>query len=295
MKQKIADLVYLSQKIGQRLDYVQGGGGNISVKISENLMAIKASGYELKNLTKNDGFAFVNHQQVNQKISEFSATKKGDDQKFSSAVKLAINELEEYPKLRPSMETGFHSLLPFTYVLHSHSLYAAILNCSKEGHKIAQELFSEMLWISYENPGWQVTEAIFLALKKNHQTASIIFLQNHGLIVAGNDVNQVYQLHEMISDKIKNFLKISSFNLSEIEIFPLDFMKNNVLFPDQIVFGISSEFAQSEVAHHILAAYSYILRAISQAALEPVFIEQKNINFVANMESEKYRKEVAKK
>jgi ribulose-5-phosphate 4-epimerase/fuculose-1-phosphate aldolase len=295
MKQKIADLVYLSQQIGERLDYVQGGGGNISVKISENLMAIKASGYELKNMTKNDGFAFVNHQQVNQKISEFSAAKNGDDQKFSSAVKLAINELEEYPKLRPSMETGFHSLLPFTYVLHSHSLYAAILNCSKEGRKIAQELFSEMLWIGYENPGWQVTEAIFLALKKNHQTAPIIFLQNHGLIVAGNDVNQVYQLHEMVSDKIKNFLKISSFNLSEIEIFPADFMKNNVLFPDQIVFGITPEFAQSEVAHHIFAAYSYILRTIAKSDLEPIFIEQKNIDFVANMESEKYRKEVAKK
>jgi len=62
MKNKIEKLAWLSQNIGNHLDYVQGGGGNISVKISDNLMAIKASGFELKNLTENYGFAFVNHQ-----------------------------------------------------------------------------------------------------------------------------------------------------------------------------------------------------------------------------------------
>jgi rhamnose utilization protein RhaD (predicted bifunctional aldolase and dehydrogenase) len=299
MKQKIADLVYLSQKIGQRLDYVQGGGGNISVKISENLMAIKASGYELKNLTYEDGFAFVNQKQVNQGISDFSDNKNGDDGKFSVVIKSATKSLENYPNLRPSMETGFHSLLPFTYVVHSHSLYAGILNCSQQGEEIAKKLFPDMLWIGYENPGWQVTEAIYLAIKKNKKFAQIIFLQNHGLIVASNDVNQGLELHEMVTKEIQNFLQIPEFKLSEIQNFSTSFMRQNVLFPDQIVFGISEEFDESEVPNkikgHIFAAYSYILRSLAQSALEPVFIAQKNIDFVTNMESEKYRKEVAKK
>ena len=70
MKNKLEKLAWLSQKIGNRLDYVQGGGGNISVKISDNLMAIKASGFELKNLTENYGFAFVNHQRIAKEINK---------------------------------------------------------------------------------------------------------------------------------------------------------------------------------------------------------------------------------
>ncbi len=295
MKQKIADLVFLSQKIGQRLDYVQGGGGNISVKISADLMAIKASGYELKNLTEKDGFAFVNHELVNQGIADFVDNKNGDDEKFSAVVKSATQVLEGFPNLRPSMETGFHSLLPFTYVVHSHSLYAGVLNCSAQGREIAKKLFPEVLWIGYENPGFEVTEAIARSLKKRGSPVQIIFLQNHGLIVAADDANQALELHEMVSEKIQNFLKIPTFKLAEIQIFSTSFMRKNVLFPDQIVFGISEEFAKSEVAAHIFAAYAFILRSVGQAGLEPVFIEQKNIDFVLNMESEKYRKEVAKK
>ncbi len=294
MKQKIADLVFLSREIGARLDYVQGGGGNISVKISHDLMAIKASGYELKNVTENDGFAFVNHAAVNEAIYKFCVENNGDDQKFSAAVKSATLVKEGYPALRPSMETGFHSLLPFTYVVHSHSLYAGILNCAEQGEKIARELFPQMLWIEYKNPGWQVTEGVFEGLKQNRH-AQIIFLKNHGLIVAGNDVKETLALHEEVTQKVQNFLKVPSFKFDEAQIFSNSFMRQNVLFPDQIVFGISEEFAQSEVAKHIFAAYSYILRSVGQSGLDPVFIAQENVDFVANMESEKYRKEVAKK
>lgn len=41
------ELVWLCQKIGRKIDYVQGGGGNISVKLDSQYMAIKASGLGL--------------------------------------------------------------------------------------------------------------------------------------------------------------------------------------------------------------------------------------------------------
>ena len=230
----------------------------------------------------------------------FLENKNGDDEKFSAVVKSATKSLEGFPNLRPSMETGFHSLLPFAYVVHSHSLYAGILNCAQKGKEIAEKLFPEMLWIGYENPGWEVTVAIAsslktLALKNSSKPAQIIFLKNHGLIVAADDANQAYELHEMVTEKIQNFLKTPTFKLAEIQNFSTSFMRKNVLFPDQIVFGISEEFAKSEVAAHIFAAYAFILRSLGQVGLEPVFIDQENVDFVANMESEKYRKEVAKK
>lgn len=294
MKEKIANLVKLSREIGAHLDYVQGGGGNISVKISNDLMAIKASGYELKNVSDHSGFAFVNHLEINQKISEFCQNENGSDEKFSSAVKSSGTEIAPYPQLRPSMETGFHSLLPFQYVIHSHAVYAAILACCLEGKKIAQEIFSDFLWIDYHNPGWQLTEAIFENLK-NSKKPKIIFLQNHGLIVAGDDADELLKFHKQVNQKIQDHLNISPFKLADVKIFDLELMKKNVLFPDQIVFGLSEEFAKSQVAQHIFAAYSYIRQSMAKSALTPIFVSQKNIDFVTNMESEKYRKEVAKK
>lgn len=294
MKKKIANLVNLSRAIGSNIAYVQGGGGNISVKISDDLMAIKASGYELKNLTETDGFAFVNHAQVNKKIAELCKNGSGSDEEFSHEIKAATQKIDSYPDLRPSMETGFHSLLPFNYVVHSHSVYVAILLCSLEGKKIAEEIFSDFLWISYENPGWNVTAAIFNGLKKQPKP-KIIFLQNHGLIVAGDDENEVLNLHESINQKIKNYFKIAEFSLEKVKIYDQKFIHSNIIFPDQVVFGLSKEFAESEVARHIFAAYSFILRSVEEYGLKPVFLEQKNVDFIANMESEKYRKEVAKK
>ena len=43
-------LVNISNKIGKRCDYTQGGGGNTSVKIDSENMAIKASGSTLKEM-----------------------------------------------------------------------------------------------------------------------------------------------------------------------------------------------------------------------------------------------------
>ena len=45
----------ISNYCGERVDYVQGGGGNTSVKFDEKLMAIKASGYTLKETTVDKG------------------------------------------------------------------------------------------------------------------------------------------------------------------------------------------------------------------------------------------------
>ena len=173
MKNKLEKLAWLSQKIGNRLDYVQGGGGNISVKISDNLMAIKASGFELKNLTENYGFAFVNHQRIAKEInneinfleqdsqhnSQENSRKIIDEvsteialkneQEFSLLIKESSQEIPPFQALRPSMETGFHSIIQDQFVIHSHSVYALILCFSKQGQKILKEIFPQSIWINY--------------------------------------------------------------------------------------------------------------------------------------------------
>ena len=58
----LADFARLSQTAGARPDYVQGGGGNTSVKLADGLMAIKASGYCLKDIYVDMAYAVVDAQ-----------------------------------------------------------------------------------------------------------------------------------------------------------------------------------------------------------------------------------------
>ena len=49
----------VSGTVGARADYVQGGGGNTSVKLDGGLMAIKASGYCLKDIDVDKAYALM--------------------------------------------------------------------------------------------------------------------------------------------------------------------------------------------------------------------------------------------
>ena len=67
-RNELNDLVKISQFVGKRIDYVQGGGGNTSVKLDASLMAIKASGYKLSQITEESAYVTLNYK----KIADFS-------------------------------------------------------------------------------------------------------------------------------------------------------------------------------------------------------------------------------
>lgn len=50
----------MSKYAGMREDLVQAGGGNSAYKIANDKMAIKASGYQLADITEKTGYAIVN-------------------------------------------------------------------------------------------------------------------------------------------------------------------------------------------------------------------------------------------
>ena len=52
-QRKTQALISISNEIGSNKAYIQGGGGNTSVKLDENLMLIKSSGTSLKDMSKN--------------------------------------------------------------------------------------------------------------------------------------------------------------------------------------------------------------------------------------------------
>jgi len=284
----VDNLVFISQTIGQDPAYVQGGGGNISVKLDEARMAIKASGGLLKDMTAKEGYSIVDYVA----IRNYLDTPTEDENLFTQKIKSFVVETDN----RPSIETGFHAQLGLC-VIHTHSVYANILACSDEGPAIIEKLFPEAMWIAYATPGRDITLSIRNSLKDFHVKPTIIFLQNHGLIVIGKTAQEVLESHKNINAKIRNYLQITlAIYADELPKMGLEFVKNNVLFPDQVVYLLAGkEILDTLAAKETLWAYNFILKTIKEKELTPHFLPQDKADILLGMESEKYRQKGLKK
>lgn len=264
IKQGLKGLELISQTVGKYPDMVQGGGGNTSAKLNDEIMAIKASGYKLSQVTQKDGFARVNYSDI---LDFHNNLDLSQDKDFSGESKQIIQDSvvdEGGNELKPSIETGFHSFLK-KYVIHTHSVYANILCCAQEGEKLVKEIFAdedhEPLWLPYTHPGFHLTRVVSDAVdkfqKKYNGKPKIIFLENHGLVVTDDDARDSIELNTEVNNKIKAFFDINrdypQTRLEEDEEvfishnnYLKDFFKNNseidedyfkqFLYPDQIVY-----------------------------------------------------------
>ena len=111
-QKRLADFVRLSHAAGCRADYVQGGGGNTSVKLENGLMAIKASGYRLADIQTDDGYAVLDYQAIQRFYQENEPESFSDvEAAGSGCAKENTKAIEGLKALRPSVEAGFHSVL----------------------------------------------------------------------------------------------------------------------------------------------------------------------------------------
>jgi ribulose-5-phosphate 4-epimerase/fuculose-1-phosphate aldolase len=281
----VADLQRLtevSQRLGHEVGYIQGGGGNTSIKIDANTMYIKASGRNLAGISPETGFL-----PLNWKLVKTSVVQCRTEQDYSDL--LTASSLSEDASVRPSIETGFHALLG-RCVLHSHSVWANILTCSKEGEDIVTKLFPSALWVPYFTPGLHLTKAIAGAL--GTETPDIIFLQNHGLIVCADDEHSAFTLHEGVNGAIRrHFGEPLPFPVGKLSI-PAE-MKRGLLFPDQAVYHSNALLAESPAGRETMQACDFLLHNIQGLGLTINFIDEIEKNTLINLESEKYRQKVA--
>lgn len=194
----------LSKKVGARADYVQGGGGNTSVKVDRELMAVKASGFLLSDITQQAGYAVVNHRRLRYFYRHTDPKALKDvEAAGSEAAKENTVELPGLAPLRPSVEAGFHALLS-TFVLHSHSVYANLAACAPDPESELRRVFSdapfEVAFVPYVDPGARLTFAIRDIVGLHEAQAgkkpAILLMQNHGLIANAQDAQTCVDLHE---------------------------------------------------------------------------------------------------
>lgn len=277
-------LAELSVAIGNEVAYVQGGGGNTSVKLSSTEMAIKASGSNLKDMTAEEGYSIVDHM----RLSAFLDSKIIEDKDFSDKVVSFRTSTNN----RPSIETGFHSFLG-KYVIHTHSAYVNALTCASEGQDLLSNLFPTAIWIDYATPGRDLTLEIKRNIAFPINSKGTIFLQNHGLIVWDENYQEALLEHKRISDSIVNTFNLPALHFNETELYVLKANSSKILFPDQVVYTLAgNEILGSRSAQETICAHNYILDSISHMGLNPIFLPSLEASKLLNMESEKYRQDL---
>jgi rhamnose utilization protein RhaD (predicted bifunctional aldolase and dehydrogenase) len=285
MKHEINELVEISKAIGEMPDLIQGGGGNTSVKLDDKIMAIKASGIFLKDMSLQNGISFVNYKLIRDFIE------KSGPESMDDYIKQQTLQYDNILLQRPSIETGFHAVLE-KYTVHSHSVYANILTCAKNAETLVKDIFPDSSWIQYKTPGTPLTLEIETARRKSKH--SLYFIQNHGAITTAEQKENAVDLHLRIRTRIQKKFALPDFARFKPKYQSLEFMRSNVLFPDQVVYTINDDVIQTAAAQETIKAYFYILETLKTNQLTPNFMPHSEVQTIESLESEKYRKGLLK-
>ena len=272
-------LARAGRSAGSGPDLTQGAGGNVSVKVPGGRMLIKASGARLRDVTPTSGYALVDSGVIAGRLRRGPA---GEDE-LSDLIKAATLPVDGLPPAKPSIETGFHSLLN-SAVVHVHSVYANVLNMSEEGACAAARLFPEAVRIPYRSPGAQLCSAIAVHARPSEE--QVFFLAGHGLAVSHQDVDGALALNERVNAAIRRGLSLPPYtaapaaaglaphNAARLAFYGRDFMLNNVLSPDQALYcgpdALDGRCGRDE--NEVLAALFYILDCIAGLGLTPRFL-----------------------
>ena len=350
-RDRLEALARVSGAIGARADYVQGGGGNTSVKLEGGLMAIKASGYCLKDIAPDRAYAVLDCASLREfylgsEPSDFEDVEKAG----SDRAKASIQTIDGLAQLRPSVEAGFHSLLD-TYVAHSHSVYANLATCAQDGREVAAKALAgaDYTWgfVPYTDPGARLTFSIRDELARvTAQTGrrpAVIFMQNHGLIAHSDDPGECLRIHADVNRRIAEAFGARDGDFPAVSVHeagdglveadsPLlsdalrsgayseKFLLESPLYPDQLVFLTGSfafgakpadgmcaadpatgrvrfamPAAKAQVIAETLTCVVYICETLKRSGHALSAMDEAARAFIANWESEKYRKSLAGK
>lgn len=262
----LKDYIRLAENVGEDIELCQDMGGNVSIKMSHNLMLIKPSGTRLKDARFSNNVSVVNYLKVTEDVL--------DDETLNMSLK---NSLMLRKHKRPSMETGFHAVLE-KYVVHAHPIYLTMLLCLDNSREIVSQLYPNSRYIEYSNPGYHLFEKVNSA-----ERSGVYFLENHGVILSANSMQWCTQTLSEINDKARDFIK----ERCEFRYFDLSFAEGaastGYSFPDAFVLAGDKDKVETLAAHNYIAIMGSRIGKLR-------CLSSDDLHFLRNMESEKYRK-----
>jgi ribulose-5-phosphate 4-epimerase/fuculose-1-phosphate aldolase len=207
------NLIQVSNHYANRIDCIQGAGGNSSIKLPDGTMLIKSSGKLLKEVATENAYTKVNVPKINAilKDENFDVTHPESIAQLDTIVKASVIDSSG---LRPSMETSFHCLYA-NAVLHTHDVYANIFLCSSHAHLLencfnGNENYTISLLENYYTPGSELSWHIYDSYRFSEAMPNVTFLPNHGIIFSHVTVAALLAMADDVQQKITAFLKLDT-------------------------------------------------------------------------------------
>ena len=200
---EIDELIEISQFYGRDNRFVIAGGGNTSYKNNEKIW-VKASGASLATITE-DGFAILDRAMLNP-MSEKEYSK--DVFERERQVKDDLSAATITKGKRPSVETSMHNVIDYPFVVHLHPTAVNGLLCAVNAESELKRLFGDKaLFVEYTDPGYvlfkKVNDKLEEYRSKHKEEAQVIWLQNHGIFVAANTIEEIKSIYDEIIAKLE--------------------------------------------------------------------------------------------
>ncbi|MEZ7913473.1 SDR family NAD(P)-dependent oxidoreductase [Macellibacteroides fermentans] len=204
----IKDLISVSQLYGRDTRFVIAGGGNTSYKNNEKIW-VKASGSSLATITE-DGFAVLDRSLLNPMSDKQYSS---DEAEREDQVKNDLAAATLTKGRRPSVETSMHNVIDYAFVVHLHPTIVNGLMCAQNAEKNLVRLFGEKaLYVEYTDPGYvlfkKVDEKIKEYRSKFKEEPKVIWLQNHGIFVAADNIDEINATYNSILETLERTVKI---------------------------------------------------------------------------------------
>ena len=271
-KEIIRDFVKMSRYAGMREDLVQAGGGNSAVKLSDDRMLIKASGFQMADISEKSGYAVVDHSVIRDFFLNHGEENLSEEDE-QNLLKRALVEGE-----RPSIETFLHSISG-RYSLHTHPVTVNAFACRENWIDGLKDSFPEAMYVPYAKPGISLAQVFFrdakAYLERTGDYPDIIFLKNHGLLVSAETADEAIMKTEQTVRRLEDILGYPQEGYHGVtELWKL--------FPDKIVWMVTD--------HHVLDAW-HALGDVWNTAFCPdciVFLGKKALRITDVMDVEKH-------
>ncbi len=275
----------LSARVGADPLLVQAAGGNTSLK-HEGVMWIKASGTWLRDATDKDIFVPVGHNALLAALAR-------NDPACEACTDFILTDLNA-TKLRPSIETTVHALMPQRVVVHVHCVNTIAWAIRSDAEQNLAEKLNAFNWafIPYARPGLPLANAITMRLKLD---IDVLILGNHGLVAAAESVAEAEALLGRVVKALakparaavppdlaalrwlcqdKNYAPADSNETHALatDAIALERGRNAVFYPDHVVFlgvGVATEL-QSGSALVAIPGKGVLIRKNAKPAVEPM-------------------------
>lgn len=187
--------VYSSRLLGTEPDLVLHGGGNTSVKITEQnlygeneeILYVKGSGWDLGTIEA-QGFAPVrlkalHHMAAMEQLSD------------SDMVRLQRAAMTDPYAPNPSVEAVLHAIIPFKYVDHTHADAVVTITNTPGGEEKIRDLYGDrVLIVPYVMPGFILAKEIYRMTRDiDWSSCDGMVLLQHGVFTFDDDAGRSYR------------------------------------------------------------------------------------------------------